>query len=490
MTKEVSKDPPKVFISYSWSSDEHQQWVIKLATELRESGVDCVLDKWDLREGDDSHAFMEQMVNDSSINRVILICDAQYVEKANARSGGVGAEAQIISPSLYGKVKQKKFVAIVRERNIEGKPVVPAYYGARIHIEMTSEDEYAPSFEQLLRWIYDKPVHAKPSLGKPPLFLDNSDGPALANTVLHRRAIEAVREQKPNVRGLVREYFSSCVSGLEQFSIRDEGNPSFDEEVVKSIESFTPHRNALVELLSSVMQFGQLENFSEDIHKMFEGMLVYYDFPDSTQSYRDWDLDNNKFIVHELFLYALAISLRAERFDVVESLIGKPYYLPENRRGPGKLVSFVKFREHLDVLEHRGKRLNLRRLSVHADMLQDRCSGSGVEFRHLMQADFVLFLRSCVDELSSNNQKMFRQQWWPETLLFSSRRASACEVFSRAESRNYFDRIKPMLGIDDKEDLAAVLEGLKTEKLYTPSWQFERVNTSLLMGFDNLETRP
>jgi hypothetical protein len=41
----------KAFISYSWSSQEHQQWVLDLASQLRESGVDVTIDKWDLREG-------------------------------------------------------------------------------------------------------------------------------------------------------------------------------------------------------------------------------------------------------------------------------------------------------------------------------------------------------------------------------------------------------------------------------------------------------
>ncbi len=39
---------PKAFISYCWSSPQHEQWVINLATELRQAGVDIILDKWDL----------------------------------------------------------------------------------------------------------------------------------------------------------------------------------------------------------------------------------------------------------------------------------------------------------------------------------------------------------------------------------------------------------------------------------------------------------
>lgn len=57
---------PKTFISYSWSNPQHEQWVIYLAAELRQAGVDVVLDKWGLREGHDAIAFIEKMVTEDS----------------------------------------------------------------------------------------------------------------------------------------------------------------------------------------------------------------------------------------------------------------------------------------------------------------------------------------------------------------------------------------------------------------------------------------
>ncbi len=39
---------PKVFISYSWSSD---RLVLELAQRLISHGVDVVLDKWELKKG-------------------------------------------------------------------------------------------------------------------------------------------------------------------------------------------------------------------------------------------------------------------------------------------------------------------------------------------------------------------------------------------------------------------------------------------------------
>ena len=88
MGNEEKKAPPRVFVSYSWTSPAHETWVLSLATELVELGVDVILDKWTLREGADKYAFMEKMVTDPSVGKVILICDQLYAEKADGRKGG------------------------------------------------------------------------------------------------------------------------------------------------------------------------------------------------------------------------------------------------------------------------------------------------------------------------------------------------------------------------------------------------------------------
>src|SRR3989344_1906497 len=123
---------PRVFISYSWSSPQHESWVIDLAERLSTDGVDTVLDKWDLKEGQDKFHFMEQMVRDSGITKVLMICDQVYAEKADGRLGGVGTESQIISKEVYDNVTQEKFIPLVVQLNSEGKPSLPTFVGSRI----------------------------------------------------------------------------------------------------------------------------------------------------------------------------------------------------------------------------------------------------------------------------------------------------------------------------------------------------------------------
>ncbi len=107
-------DSPKIFISYSWTSPQHEQWVLDFAERLSNDGIYIRLDKWDLKEGHDKFAFMEQMVTDIEIDKVLIICDKGYQTKADNRTGGVGTETQIISEKVYNDVGQEKFIPIKR----------------------------------------------------------------------------------------------------------------------------------------------------------------------------------------------------------------------------------------------------------------------------------------------------------------------------------------------------------------------------------------
>lgn len=477
---------PKLFISYSWTSSSHEEWVLSLASELRESGVDVILDKWDLKEGHDAHAFMEKMVTDPEIKKVAIICDRLYAEKADGRSGGVGTETQILSGEIYAKQDQTKFVAVLPERDADGKPFLPAYYKSRVYIDLSNPDLYAKNFEQLLRWIYDKPLHVRPELGRAPAFLSDDAAPSLQTTAQFRRALQAVRENRPYCNGALREYFEVFAKNLERFRItKDE--EEFDDKVVRNIEEFLPYRNEVIELFLAIARYRPTQESWESLHRFIESIFPYIDRPDSVTHWQELDFDNFKFIVHEIFLYAVASLLRSECFEGVAHLLRQHYYLDQHAtRGRDTMVPFSELREHLDSLEHRNKRLQLRRLSLHADLLEQRAKSSGMPFQQIMQADLTLFVRDCLDVLRTER----RQHWWPVTLLYAGRQYGPFEIFARSQSQRYFDTMKQVFDIDTKEDLVPMIEAFKEQKLRTPSWEFRSANPFELMGFDKLATLP
>ncbi len=475
---------PKLFVSYSWTTPDHETWVRNLATELRESGIDVILDKWDLKEGHDAHAFMEKMVTDPEVKKVILICDRSYAEKTDGRTGGVGTEAQIISGEIYEKQEQDKFVAVLKERDENGKAYLPTYYRSRIYIDLSDPSTYSENFERLIRWAYNQPLYQKPELGRKPAFLlsETEGGISLATSSRLKRALDALRNGREYALPAATEYFTVLGQEIEKLRIDSQADP-FDEAVVQSVESFLPYRNEAVEIFVNLATYADNLESRTLLHRFFEQAIPYMDVPEGVTRYRDWDWDNFKFLIHELFLYAVAVLIRYERFESASYLMRNHYYVPSRSRfGRDPMASFVTIRQHMRSLEYRNQRLKLNRLSVRADLLKQRCKQTGIEFRHIMQADFVLFLRSRLDDSSGFGG------WFPETLVFHD--VGPFEVFARSRSKSYFDRAKVLLGIDGKETLADLLKGFAGNAQSFPRWEYESFDPAYLRGFDELATKP
>ena len=475
----MSQDNPKLFISYSWSSPKHEQWVYDLATELVDAGVDVIYDKWNLKEGHDTYVFMEKMVTDPSIEKVVIICDKLYAEKANKRSGGVGTETQIISPEIYEKEDQNKFVAIVAERDESGNEYLPTYYKSRIYIDLSDSDLYATNFEQLLRWVYNEPLYIKPKIGKKPLFLSETNPIHLGTSARYKRALDAIRNNKAYAKGAIDEYFQTFVENLEEFRISSVDG-EFDDEVIENIDKFLPYRNEAIEIFLAIAQYRDTPEAFQQVHRFFENLVPYL------EPKGKFDIDNFKFIIHELFLYAISSFLKYEFFDAVAYLIRQHYYFERNADyGRNVMVPFTIFYNSMRSLEYRNKRLNLRRLSLRADFLEQRSKTSGITFRQIMQSDFILFMRNGFDAI--NNEAYL--DWWPTTLVYVERQNGTFEMFARAQSNEYFDKVKGIFDIGDKKEFVSLFDAFRENKLQIPRWDFTSFNPELLLGFENLATR-
>lgn len=485
----MASESPKLFISYSWSTSAHEEWVISLATELRENGVDVILDKWDLKEGQDGNVFMEKMVNDPEIKKVAMICDSIYAEKADGRSGGVGTETQIISPEVYTKQDQTKFVAVLPERDANGEPFLPTFYKNRIFIDLSNPELYGRNFEQLLRWIFDKPQYEKPELGEKPMFLDEKQGISLQTTTKYRRALEAIRDSRPYWQGALFEYFETFTTNLERFRIshNDSDTEEFDDKVLKNIEQFLPYRNEAIKIFKALARYQSSQESGDMLHRFFEGLIPYLSRPEEVRHWKEWDFDNFKFIIHELFLYAVAALVQSERFDIASKLLTQQYYVGDKSDYSSKsMVPFFVFRSYVKSLDYRNGRLELNRISLHADLIKERSSTSEFAFEQVMQADFILYIRSCNDNLPDTSR--YYDYWWPETWVYTTRKYGAFEVFARSQSKHHFDKFKIVFGIEGKEELTGIIKAMGEGKLQIPRKSFHSMNPSTLMGHEEIAT--
>ena len=439
--------------------------------------------QWDLKEGHDSIAFMESMISDDEIKKVIMICDKNYSEKANQRSGGVGTEAQIISSEIYKKSIQSKFVAVVFEADEEGKPFLPAYYTSRIYIDLTYEADYAKNFEQLLRWIFDEPLYKKPKLGTKPNFLDNANVKSLRTNIIFNRLMDFIKNDKHGKKGVLREYFEVFSKNLEEFRIIEIED---DEVLVENLNSFIPYRNEFADVIKTLIIYEIDYEIVEIISGFFESLIHYYYKKDDMRIWKETYSDNFKFIIYELFLYLIYLLIQNEKFEKLALILSRRYFSKEKQEyGKNPMQHYSIFRKHVATLEGRNKRLKLNRLSLCADMIKERAEQYGYNFNLIMQADFVLYLRGVIDRIRYDERDCY---WFPNTLVFSTFYPRPFDIFERARSTAYFNRIKILFNIDDKNNFEDILGVLEKDNALIPNWQFDSINPRYLLNFENLCT--
>ncbi|MEZ1316049.1 TIR domain-containing protein [Pseudomonas fluorescens] len=433
---------PKVFISYSWSSPSHERWVLDLAENLMASGIEVKLDKWDLRPGADSVAFMESMVTDKSIDKVLIISDKIYSEKADERRGGVGTETQIISKKVYEQVDQERFIAVIAEKDEEGKAYTPTFYHSRLYIDLSNPESYSGGFEELIRCIYGQPQYQKPQLGKKPDFLSKEITINLGTAPLARRAITSIKEGKNIAGAALEEYLTIFAENLERIRIVPSNDVLFDDQVVTSITEFSTSRNELLQVITSAARYLEQQETAEHLHKFLESILRYQEAPANLNGWRETDFDNYKFIIHEIFLYTITICLKYSKLVIAAQLLDKSYYVDSRRTAP-YLSNYECFYKDAGTLSQRNQRLQLNRTSLSADLTNELSNTSSVDFSSLMQTDFLLFVRC---EIHSG-------RWWPKTLVYLGHYPGAFEIFTRSSSAQYFENLKRILNVTSKGDL-------------------------------------
>ena len=155
-----------VFISYSWDSQEHKEWVRKLADYLIEKGgIDVILDQYDLKAGNVMTYFMESSIEKA--DKVLLILTPGYKARAEAGKGGVSFEHSIISAGLYQvQNDNSKFIPVLRDGDKVSSS--PGYIKTLIYHDMTNDDQFESDAFSLVRELYESPEIIKPPKGAKP----------------------------------------------------------------------------------------------------------------------------------------------------------------------------------------------------------------------------------------------------------------------------------------------------------------------------------
>lgn len=465
----------KVFISYSWSSQEK---VIELAERLVSHGIDVVMDIWNLKEGQDKYAFMEQCVNNSEIDKVLIICDQKYTEKANNREGGVGDETVIISSEVYGKVKQEKFIPIIFEKDEEKNPYCPAYIKSRIYIDLSSEGEYETEYEKLLRNIYEQPLFKKPALGRKPEWLENSN----INYFPLEDIIKQIKgcNSTNKAMALIKRFEDSYIQSLKDCRIQE--NEITPQMIYDKIVEMKTIRDIYLDFLDNLLMIDV--NLSEIISSLLE--KVYNSILDVNIFGEEISISFNlekrfeyyKFYIWETFICSVAFLKYYEKYKELHNILCTTYFLRANyfKNGYVKETSYITFYSYCSTLEEQYK-LNtqpeLRDLT--AKMLCEREKKPIYTKSSLAEADLLLYQLYNIYELKAAGGTNY---WCPRTHIYFEERYSQ---WNKLKSRKYCEKVMPLFGVSSLEELKNVIKKCIYDKNI-------RYNSGYKTGYDAAPT--
>jgi formylglycine-generating enzyme required for sulfatase activity len=153
----------KVFISYSHDSPEHLDRVLDLSDRLREGGVDCHLDQYEMAPPEGWPQWMTKQIEEADF--VLVVCTETYQRRFSGKEGtgkglGVKWEGAVLTQKLYeaGGQNTKLIPVLFSSDDVDH---IPDELRRTTRYDLSAERGY----EDLYRRLTNQPRVKKPVLG-------------------------------------------------------------------------------------------------------------------------------------------------------------------------------------------------------------------------------------------------------------------------------------------------------------------------------------
>ncbi len=443
----------KIFISYSWGSKEHQDWVVNLGTRLMNDTVDVVLDKWSLKDGHDIHSFMEEMVKSNDIFRVLIVSDSKYKEKADEREGGVGTETQIITPNIYSNQKQDKFIPLVLERDEEGNPCLPIYLASRKYIDFSKEEHFEDSYEELLRNILEAPAIPKPKLGnRPPVYItENKINLSVTNSKIRSIENQIKKTQSLNPKYL-NDFTETFLDNLWEFQLKEvpQDIKSYGELLVENLRSYKPLREDFIKFID-LISGDEFKIDSDIIIDFFENAPTYQKPREKIGSWNPAEFDIFKIIFHELFLYVVAVCLKNKDYNLLSDILNSKYFIKDPYSRSQEPTSFMFLYDYHENLESY-MRSTYDKVTGFGDYVISNLSEQ-IRKENIILSDTICYVVSYMINPTDDFN------WFPNTFLYQQERKF--DFFEKITSKKHFEKVKSIFDVSNENELKDKLEFIK-----------------------------
>lgn len=292
-------------------------------------------------------------------------------------------------------------------------------------------------------------------------------------------ALPAIEMQAPNRLIVLRRNLADIFQELDRLEPRTFSNgctiEEFIEALVKTQETVAEFSKVveIIALMSDV-------DAAKEVVRWFGNAFERYSLPQGfAGTYRTSDQDYFKFLGHEMMVTLVAFLLREQRWSIIEAILDEPIPVRFVFRTGGPGIESWRFAsEHLPSLGDEGSRRG--RVSLHADLLQERHSTGGLgvilSMEEFVAADFLLYL---LGEVRESDRSNWGSAWRPWSALYMK---SAPLFLANSERKKVAQELLKLCQLKSTEDLKQGITGCTSGlgKLFDRGWWLNPIRTELV----------
>lgn len=221
--------------------------------------------------------------------------------------------------------------------------------------------------------------------------------------------------------------------------------------MLDSIRAYNPLRDEFVQFLRTCFRYDTA--LDVDMLIQFLEQLPLLTYPqEKVQSWSPSRYDNFRFIMHELFLYSIAIALKYEKYNFASELLHSSYFPndPYSRdEGPFPFDGFLY--QYVDTItQHYNHELGSNLLSPMADLIITRVPKE-LSRMDIIQADLLCNYVGLLENRS--------RAWWPITYIYKDQKQIS--LFKRMVSLRHFEKVKVLYNVASLDEMKIKLRAMK-----------------------------
>jgi hypothetical protein len=270
--------------------------------------------------------------------------------------------------------------------------------------------------------------------------------------------MQSLLDKQPHrLKSLAYDFTEKFIESLEELSIQIEDDSILDELVYEKIEASTPLKDDFTTMLRLLCDAEVLE--SDFIVDFFEKIMTLTEFSGSGRVY-ELQFDHYKFIITELYLHTSMILLERRLYQVFSEVVNSDYFIDTRNYSGRGAQGFTAFKFHIQSLEQRNSRLELRKFSLQAHTLITRAGKQG---KDLVEAELILYY---ITKTQNND----RRGWYPTTHIYF-KDGSHIKILGRLKSTKHFEAVKDIFSSNTAEELKNKINGIQYDSGYSGSFE-------------------